>query len=133
MELLRLLTEKGLDAREIAAHRADLCRGLELAHRLLDPEPEQLIGEIALFHAELVGAQVAECGGGLHNIFSCSKRMATFVRMGSFAAASFIASRADCSLMPSISKSTRPGFTTATHWSGRPSPLPLPVSGARLV
>ena len=64
--------------------------------------------------AELVGAQVAQFGG-LHSIFSCAKRVANLVRIGSFAAASFIASRASVSVTPSISNSTRPGRTTATH------------------
>ena len=98
----------------VAAHRAHLVRRLELAHRLLDAQPEQLIGQIALFRAELVGAEVAQLRG-LHSIFSCAKRVANLVRIGSFAAASFIASRASVSVTPSISNSTRPGRTTATH------------------
>ncbi len=93
---------------------SDLRRRLELAHRLLNPQPEQLIGEVALFRAEFVGAEVAQFRG-LHSIFSCAKRVANLVRIGSFAAASFIASRADASVTPSISNSTRPGLTTATH------------------
>src|SRR3954463_14331606 len=124
---LPLLSLHGLDAREIAAHLAHLVRRFQLSHRLLDPHAEQLIGQFALPRAELVGAEVAQFGG-LHSIFSSAKRVANLVMIGSFAAASRIASRASFSLTPSISKSTRPGRTTQTHCSGAPLPLPMRVS-----
>src|SRR5476651_1573948 len=104
----------GLDAREIATHGAHLVRRFQLSHRLLDAHPEQLIGQLPLPGAELVGAEVAQFGG-LHSIFSSAKRVANLVRIGSFAAASRIASRASFSVTPSISNSTRPGRTTHTH------------------
>src|SRR5580765_5568902 len=110
-----LLPLHRLHAREIAADRAHLVRRLELSHRFLDSHPEQLVGEIALPGAEFVGAQVAQFGG-LHSIFSSAKRVANLVMIGSFAAASRIASRASFSVTPSISNSTRPGRTTHTHW-----------------
>src|SRR6266852_8693400 len=122
-----LLSEHGLDAREIAAHRANLVRRFELPHGLLNAHPEQLVGEVALLDAELVGAEVAQFRG-LHSIFSWAKRVANLVRIGSLAAASRIASRASFSVTPSISNSTRPGRTTHTHCSGAPLPLPMRVS-----
>src|SRR3954471_6270370 len=124
---LSLLPQHGLHAREIAPHRPHLVGFLELPHRFLDAHPEQLIGQLALFRAELVGAEVAQFGG-LHSIFSCANRVANLVRIGSFDAASFIASRASFSLTPSISNRTFPGRTTATHCSGAPFPLPMRVS-----
>src|SRR3954449_7823653 len=111
---LSLLPQHGLDAREIAPHRPHLVGFLELPHRFLDAHPEQLIGQFALPRAELVGAEVAQFGG-LHSIFSSAKRVANLVMIGSFAAASRMASRASFSLTPSISNSTRPGRTTQTH------------------
>src|SRR5207302_9291442 len=99
----------------------------QLSHGLLDAHPKQLIGELAFLRAELVAAEVAQFRR-LHSIFSCAKRVANLVRIGSFAAASFIASRASFSVTPSISKSTLPGRTTQTHCSGAPLPLPMRVS-----
>src|SRR5216684_492386 len=122
-----LLSEHGLDAREIAAHRANLVRRFELPHGLLNAHPEQLVREVALPGAELVGAEVAQFRG-LHSIFSWAKRVANLVRIGSLAAASRIASRASFSVTPSISNSTRPGRMTHTHCSGAPLPLPIRVS-----
>src|SRR5262245_26886130 len=127
-----LLPQHRLDAREVAADDAELLGRLELPHRLLDTHPEQLVGEIALAHAEFVGAEIAQFGG-LHSIFSCAKRVANFVRIGSFDEASFNASRASASVTPSISNSTRPGRITATHCSGAPLPLPMRVSCGFLV
>src|SRR5579862_8644858 len=127
-----LLSDHGLDPREIAAHRAHLFRHFQLPHRLLQAHPEERVGQLALLRAELVGAEVAQfCG--LHSIFSCANRVANFVRIGTFAAASFIASRASFSLTPSISNRILPGRMTATHCSGAPFPLPMRVSCGFLV
>src|SRR5215471_5234073 len=127
-----LLSQHRLDAREVATDRAHLVRRFQLSHRLLDAHPEELIGQLALLAAELLDGEVAQFRG-FHCILSCAKRTANFVRIGSFAAASFIASRASFSLTPSISNSTRPGRTTATHCSGAPLPLPMRVSCGFLV
>src|SRR5206468_4527122 len=105
---------------------------LELTHRLLDAHPEQLIGEVPFFRRELVDTEIAQLRR-LHSAFSSAKRVANFVRIGIFAAASFIASRASFSGTPSISNSTLPGRTTATHCSGAPLPLPMRVSCGFLV
>src|SRR5713101_6359958 len=130
--LIPFLSEHRLDAREIAAYRPELVRRLELSHGLLDAHPEQLIDELALLRAELVGGHLAQLRS-LHSIFSCENRVANFVRIGSFAAASFMASRAAFSGTPSISNSTRPGRMTATHCSGAPFPFPMRVSCGFLV
>src|SRR5256885_2179880 len=127
-----LLSHHRLHAGEIAANSSDLFWIFQVAHRFLNPHAKELIGELAFADAELVGAEVADFGG-LHSIFSWAKRVANFVRIGSFAAASFIASRASGSVTPSISNSTRPGRTTQTHCSGAPLPLPIRVSCGFLV
>src|SRR5690349_11251389 len=127
-----LLSQHGLHPREVSSHSPHLVGILELPHRLLNPHPEQLVDQLALLGAELVDAEIAQLRG-LHSIFSCEKRVANLVRIGSFAAASFIASRASFSLIPSISNRMRPGRMTATHCSGAPLPLPMRVSCGFLV
>src|SRR5206468_9845013 len=101
-----LLPQHRLHSLQIPANLADLFGHFELPHRFLDSQPKELVGQVALFCAELVGRQVAQ-RGGFHSILSCAKRVANFVRIGSFEAASFNASRASFSDTPSISKSTR--------------------------
>src|SRR5215469_5439237 len=56
-----------------------------------------------------------------------------FVLMGSFAAASLIASLAISGVTPSISYRMRPGLITATQSSGAPLPLPIRVSAGFFV
>src|SRR6202158_4624428 len=53
--------------------------------------------------------------------------------MGSLCAARVIASFAVARSTPAISNITRPGFTTATHFSGAPFPFPMRVSAGFLV
>src|SRR6266540_3145559 len=127
-----LLPKHRLHPCEISSHGSNFLRRLELPHRLLNAHPKDLIGQLAFFRTELVGGKVAQFGG-LHSIFSCAKRVANLVWIGSFAAASRIAWRASFSVTPSISNSTRPGRTTATHCSGAPLPLPMRVSCGFLV
>src|SRR5262245_11106892 len=127
-----LLPDHRLDPGKIAPDGFHLFGGFERAHGFLDPHPKQLIREIALPGRKLVGAEFAQLCS-LHCTFSCEKRVENFVRIGSFAAASFKASRASASVTPSISKRTRPGRTTATHCSGAPLPLPMRVSWGFLV
>src|SRR5262245_34451376 len=126
------LSENCLHPGQVPSYGAQLVGVLELPHRLLDTHAEQLIGEIAFLDTELVVAEIAQFRG-LHSIFSCANRVANRVRIGSLAAASFIASRASFSLIPSISNSTRPGRTTHTHCPGAPLPLPMRVSCGFLV
>src|SRR5204863_7699253 len=116
-----------LHARQVAAHVADFRRRLELPHRLLDAQPEQLVVQLLLPVAQHVDRQLTDFRY-LHEAFSCAKRLANFVLIGSFAAAMFTALRASASLTPSISKRMRPGRTTHTHSSGAPLPLPMRVS-----
>src|SRR5215475_9185004 len=56
-----------------------------------------------------------------------------FVGIGSLCDASPRASRAVASSTPAISNMMRPGFTTETHFSGAPLPLPIRVSAGFLV
>src|SRR5262249_57089291 len=88
--------------------------------------------ELALLRAELVVAHAAHLCR-LHCTLSCANRVANLVRIGIFAAASFIASRASFSVTPSISNRILPGRITATHCSGAPLPLPMRVSAGFLV
>src|SRR5262245_6758314 len=110
---LRPLAQDGLDAGEVATHRPHLGGGLELPHRLLDAQPEQLIVQVLLLRPQLVEAQLAYLTS-LHHAFSWPNRAANFVLIGSFAEASCMARRASVSLTPSISNITRPGRTTHT-------------------
>ena len=60
-------------------------------------------------------------------VFAVSRAM-ILVFSGSLGWARRRASRASASATPLISKSTRPGFTTATQYSGEPLPEPIRVS-----
>src|SRR3954447_7956813 len=131
-QLSSFLSEDRFDPRQVPSHGAHLVGRFQLSHRLLDAHPEELIGQLAFLGAELLDGEVAQFRG-FHCTLSCAKRVANLVRIGSFAAASFIASRASFSGMPSISNSTLPGRTTATHCSGAPLPLPIRVSCGFLV
>src|SRR5262249_53858419 len=122
-----LLAQHGLHARQVPAQRLQLVGRLELPHRLLDPQPEQLIVELFLALLQLVGPQIPELTA-LHDGRSSADRVATRVLMGILAAASRIASRASVSVTPSISNRMRPGRTTHPHCSGAPLPLPIRVS-----
>src|SRR6187399_1874241 len=112
--LLPPLAENRLDPRQVAAQRAQLGRRLELTHRLLDAEPEQLIVEVLLARLQILDAQFANLTN-LHDADSWPNRAANLVLIGSLAAASCIARLASVSLTPSISKRMRPGRTTHTH------------------
>ena len=65
--------------------------------------------------------------------YSSSARDTNFVRIGSLCDAKRIACCAEARSTPAISNITRPGFTTATHFSGGPLPLPILVSAGFLV
>src|SRR3954470_2416398 len=127
-----LLAQRRLDARQITAQQLQFVAGLELAHRLLDPEAEHLVVEILDALLQLVGSEVAKfCD--LHTALSSAKRVANLVLMGNLAAARRSASFASTSVTPSISKRIRPGRTTHTHSSGAPLPLPMRTSCGFLV
>src|SRR5690606_2131417 len=116
----------GLYAGEVAPQALQLLRRLDLPHRFLDPQPEELIVELLLTLPQVVDRQVSHLGH-LHDAFSSANRVANFVLIGSFAAARRIASRASFSGTPSISNRIFPGRTTHTHSSGAPLPLPMRV------
>src|SRR6478735_6395333 len=127
-----LLAQRGLDPCPVAPQRLELLGRLELPHRFLDPQAEQLVVEIFLALLQLVRPEIAEFPD-LHTAFSSANRVANFVLMGSLAAARRSASRASVSVTPSISNMIRPGRTTHTHCSGAPLPLPIRVSCGFLV
>src|SRR5207245_10672293 len=60
-------------------------------------------------------------------------RATNMVAMGSLCAAKRRASWATSGVTPSISYRMRPGFTTATQYSGLPLPFPMRVSAGFLV
>src|SRR5688500_12589533 len=122
-----LLAQHGLDPRHIAPQRLQLVGRLELPHRLLDAQPEQLIVHVLLALPQFVDTEVADLRH-LHDAFSSANRVANFLLIGSLAAARRIAARASTSLTPSISNRMRPGRTTHTHSSGAPLPLPMRTS-----
>src|SRR5437016_2018106 len=131
-----LLAQHGLHTRQLTPQRPDFVAGLGLTHRLLNPQPEHLVVEIVRARFQIVDRQFAELvqlRDRLHMAFSSPNRPVNLVGIGSFAAAKRMAPRASCSLTPSISNRMRPGFTTATHPSGAPLPLPIPVSCGFLV
>src|SRR5262249_54757161 len=99
----------------------------------LQPEMEHLVGELALAMLELVEAQVLQVAELHCTTAMTTWRSRTCVGSESFAAASLSALHADSRSTPSISKSMRPGFTTATHISGAPLPFPMRVSAGFLV
>src|SRR3984885_3288446 len=125
-----------LDPREIALCFPQLLQSFGLSGRKLKTQPENLLGELALLGLELGFAHLAVLHRATRITFghySSSARLTNFVRMGSLCEASFIASVADAKSTPAISNITRPGLTTATHFSGGPLPLPIRVSAGFLV
>src|SRR4029450_9694687 len=98
-----------MHAPQLAAHVADLAGRFELPHRLLDPHAEELIVQLLRLGLQRVAVQLAELPR-LHDSFSCAKRAANRVLIGSLAAASSIARLASVSFTPSISNRMRPGL-----------------------
>src|SRR5687767_5043234 len=94
------LRNHGLDARQVAAREAQLERRIELAERLLNAHPEQLILELLRARLQVVHRQIALFRHVHHDAFSSANRVANFVWMGSFDAASFSASRASAWVTP---------------------------------
>src|SRR5258706_542978 len=109
---------------------------LIVRHELRPPPNVTLVLPVANlpFHAHDLIGQISQFFA-LHTSPppSRSLRVTNLVLIGSFCAASLIASAAVFSSTPSISNRTRPGLTTATHPSGAPLPLPIRVSAGFLV
>src|SRR5687767_12005429 len=83
ISLAVLRPQQGLDARQIAPDGPHLQRRLQLSHGLLDAQAEELVVELPLLGAQVVGRQVLEFHDpGGHYTCSCAKRVANFVRMG---------------------------------------------------
>src|SRR5258706_4661718 len=140
---LRVLHElrrarRGLQARAVPPHLADLHRVLELAGRLLEADREHGLRPLLLLRHPLLGRPLRHLlvrRRLLRHQRTASRnaRETKRVLIPILSAASWNASRAVFSSTPSISKSTRAGFTTATQPSGAPFPLPMRVSAGFLV
>src|SRR5713101_1123905 len=128
----RPLAEHGLDACQVAPGLAHLHRVGELGGGPLEAQVEELVGELVLARAQLDIAHVARFLW-FHAAAPAAWRSRGWVASESLAAARRSASFALVGSTPSISNSMRPGFTTATHTSGEPLPLPMRVSAGFLV
>src|SRR5207237_1635344 len=115
---------------DVLADLPDLSMVVELADRQLEAQLVELPARVLELALQLVGVQGPQLLG-LH--LSAPVVARKRVLMGSLAAASRIASLATSWLTPPISKSTRPGLTTATQPSGLPFPDPIRVSAGFLV
>src|SRR5204862_2135535 len=116
------------------AGHAKLFHNVGVAQRQFESHPEKRLLKLVHSGAEVVIRQISQLVA-LHTSPppSRSLRVTNLVLIGSFCAASLIASAAVFSSTPSISNSTRPGLTTATQPSGAPLPLPIRVSAGFLV
>src|SRR3954463_12884921 len=124
-----LLRGDGLDTGDVAAGFAQPRGVLKLPGGALEAPIEALLLQIENGVGHLIGAHCADIGAfhlghDPHSAMRATKR----VLIGSLAAASDSASFAVCTVTPSISKMTRPGFTRATHSSGVPLPEPIRTS-----
>src|SRR2546428_14082689 len=117
-------------------------------HRELEPQIEDLLGELAVFLLQLLLGKftplrrlhelvpLTGSPGRRHRLgshYSARVRDTNLVMTPIFWAAVRNATRATSSGTPIISYRMRPGFTTATHSSGFPLPLPIRVSAGFLV
>src|SRR3954452_17840972 len=119
----------GLDPGDVTAGFAQARGVLELPGGALEAQVEALLLQVQDGVVLLIGAQRADVfdfhlGHGHYSAMRSTKR----VLIGSLAAARVSASRAVWVLTPSISNSTRPGLTRATHNSGAPLPEPMRTS-----
>src|SRR6202521_1990251 len=126
------LTQQSLDAGQILPRRSQLGDGLGLSGGELKAQPEDLLGQFILPLVQFRRILIAHFFNSLGHQ-SAPARLTKRVRIGSLCAASCIASCAVARSTPAISNITRPGFTTATHFSGAPFPLPMRVSAGFLV
>src|SRR5437899_16040 len=104
-----------------------------LAGGQLKPQPKNRFGQFLLLRFELVNARFTNLFNAPRHTQNPPARETNLVGIGSLCDARPKASRAVASSMPAISNMMRPGFTTATHFSGAPLPLPMRVSAGFLV
>src|SRR5215831_10923067 len=124
-----LLRGDGLDAGDVATGLPHPRRVLQLPGGALEPQIEALLLQIEDGILHLVGAHRADVGCfHLGHEHYSAMRSTKRVLIGSLAAARPNASRAVWLFTPSISNSTRPGFTRTTHNSGEPLPEPMRTS-----
>src|SRR6185436_16439788 len=123
-----------LDPGQVPSLLAKLFNHICISERKLESHTKDRFLQLSDLAMKILGGQISHFIS-LHASPppSCSLREMNFVLMGSFAAASLMASRAVFSSTPSISNSTRPGLTTATQPSGAPLPLPMRVSAGFFV
>src|SRR4029453_3163934 len=132
-----LLAEHRLGPRQVLP-RLPQPRGiLGHPHRELEAQIEDLFVELARLLLELLLGQLAPLrrlhDQSLRSGYSARVRETNLVVMPIFWAAVRNASRPPASGTPIVSYRVRPGFTTATHSSGLPLPLPIRVSAGFLV
>src|SRR5246500_584957 len=124
-----LLRADGLDAGDVAAGLLQPRGVFQLPGGALETQVEALLLQIEDGILHLVGghrANVVDFHLGHHRYSAI--RSTKRVLIGSLAAARSSASRAVCTGTPSISNSTRPGFTRTTQYSGVPLPDPIRTS-----
>src|SRR5829696_4700969 len=132
-----MLTDQRVDAGDLATHPLHLGGVLELAGGVPEAQVERFLLRFAELLDEPSERQLAERATsgqvGLAGHQIDSSRVMTLALIGSFWIALFIAILACSASGNDSSKSTRPGFTTATHSSGLPLPDPMRVSAGFLV
>src|SRR5690606_12293119 len=128
------LVQDRLHPRHITTELPDQCRILELLRRGPNPQPEQLLPRLRDPLLDRFVRQLPDLRR-VHALppSATASRTTTRHLTGSFAAASSNARRATGSATPSSSNITRPGFTTATQYSGFPFPFPMRVSAGFFV
>src|SRR5579863_2067913 len=126
------LAQECFDAGQILARRPQLGDSLGLPGGELKSQPENLLGQLVLPLVQFRRILIAHFFDSFGHQ-SAPARLTKRVRIGSLCAASSMASFAVARSTPAISNMTRPGFTTATHFSGAPLPLPIRVSAGFLV
>src|SRR4029077_767197 len=119
--------------REIFFRLAKTLERFGLSGGQLKTQSENLFGELFLLCVQLVDARFAHFFDAPRHDQKPPARVTNFVGIGSLCDASPKASLAVASSTPAISNMMRPGFTTETHFSGAPLPLPMRVSAGFLV
>src|SRR5712671_6058274 len=128
-----LRSQKRFYPREILFCFAKTLKRFGLSGGQLKTQPENLFSQLFLLGVEFIDARFADFFNAPRHGQKPPARVTNFVGMGSLSDASPKASLAVASSTPAISNMMRPGFTTETHFSGAPLPLPMRVSAGFLV